>query len=337
MDCYAPHNQVIVSVQDSCFCLQKLMKILLVEDSRAVAAIMMARLTSFGHEVSLAENGQVALEKFHDSSPDLVLMDIEMPVMNGFEAANRIRAFEATQKWAWTPIIFLTASDTLENLVMAIEAGGDDFLSKNVTEEVLHAKMKAMARIATMRQLLSVANLKLEQQASRDGLTGLFNRRWMDINVDSAWDESVRKSAPFALLMADVDNFKNYNDCYGHQMGDDCLRTVAHVLEATVAESNAEGLTKDAFAARYGGEEFAVVIPGVSKAVYEECAARIIESLRKQKIPHEENAGLGMVTVSIGGCRVEAASGAVTRIFRDADEALYRAKENGRNRIEFAG
>jgi diguanylate cyclase (GGDEF)-like protein len=313
------------------------MKILLVEDSRAVATIMAARLTSFGHEVSLAENGQVAFDKFRESSPDLVLMDIEMPVMNGFEAANRIRASEATQKWAWTPIIFLTASDTLENLVMAIEAGGDDFLSKNVSEDVLHAKMKAMARIATMRQLLSVANLKLEQQASRDGLTGLFNRRWMDINVDSAWDESVRKSKPFALLMVDVDNFKNYNDCYGHQMGDDCLRTIAHVIKSTVDESNAEGLTKDAFAARYGGEEFAVVIPGATKAAYEGCATRILKSLSNLKIQHERNAGWGVVTVSIGGRRVEAASGTVTTIFRDADAALYRGKDNGRNRIELEG
>jgi signal transduction histidine kinase len=130
------------------------MKIILAEDTRSVAALMAARLTSFGHEVSIAENGQVACDKFSESPPDLVLMDIEMPVMNGIEATHQIRTFEATQKLTWTPIIFLTASDTPENLVMAIEAGGDDFLSKGLQENVLCAKMKAMARIAGMRSQL---------------------------------------------------------------------------------------------------------------------------------------------------------------------------------------
>jgi len=310
------------------------MKILLVEDTRAVAAVMAARLTSFGHEVSLAENGQMAFDTFRTSPPDLVLMDIEMPVMNGFEATSRIRAFEATQKWAWTPIIFLTASDTPENLVTAIEAGGDDFLVKGLSENVLHAKMKAMARIAAMRQLLSIANAKLEQLASRDGLTGLFNRRWMDLNVDLAWVECEYKRAPFALLMLDVDNFKKYNDRYGHLAGDDCLRAVANAIETLVAETNAEGLTKDAFAARYGGEEFSVVIPGASIAAYEECATRLLEAIRKLAIPHEQNAAWGIVTASIGGSRREAAAGAAVMLFRDADAALFRAKDGGRNRCE---
>jgi diguanylate cyclase (GGDEF)-like protein len=312
------------------------MKILLVEDNRAVAALMAARLASFGHKVNLAENGQLAFDKFRESPPDLVLMDIEMPLMNGLEATNRIRAWEATQKWAWTPIIFLTASDSPENLVIAIESGGDDFLAKGLSEEVLHAKMKAMTRIAGMRQLLSVANLKLEQQASRDGLTGLFNRRWMDLNVDLAWEESLRKPAPFALLMIDIDNFKKYNDYYRHLAGDDCLRAVAHAVEAAVANSNAANLTKAAFAARYGGEEFAVVIPAASIAAYQECAASIMESVRKLAIPHEQNDKWGIVTVSIGGCRREAASGNVAMVFHDADAALYRAKDSGRNRIYFA-
>jgi len=132
------------------------MKILLVDDSRAVAAVMGARLSGAGYEVILAENGKVAVEQFRASAPDLVLMDIEMPVMNGFQAAQAIRELEATGEWAWTPIIFLTASDTPENLVTAIEAGGDDFIAKILPEAVLEAKMKAMdrppARSALRRQ-----------------------------------------------------------------------------------------------------------------------------------------------------------------------------------------
>jgi len=142
------------------------MKILLVEDSRAVAVVMAARLASFGHEVSLAENGQIAVDKFQESAPDLVLMDIEMPVMDGFEATNRIRKIEEATS-SWTPIIFLTASNTHENLITAIEAGGDDFLAKNWPESILQAKMKAMTRINTLRQRLA-KNLEQLTETNRN-------------------------------------------------------------------------------------------------------------------------------------------------------------------------
>ena len=231
------------------------MKILLVEDAKAVAALMAARLSAFGYDVQLAENGQVAVDMYQASPPDLVLMDIEMPVMNGFEATNRIRAFESTQQWAWTPIIFLTASDTPEYIVTAIEAGGDDFLAKTVPEAVLQAKMKALSRIALLRVRLASANRKLEEMANRDGLTGLFNRRYMDLSTDVAWEEALGAGRPFGLLMLDVDNFKKYNDHYGHQAGDDCLRSVAAALDEASA-----GLGANAILARYGGEEFALVV-----------------------------------------------------------------------------
>ncbi len=311
------------------------MKILIAEDTRSIAAVLQARLMAYGHEVILAENGQIACEKFIDLKPDLVLMDIEMPFMNGFEATNRIRAYEATQKWAWTPIIILTASDIPENLVTAIEAGADDYLVKGLSESVLKAKMKAMERIAAMSKQLAVANHQLEQQASRDGLTGLFNRRWMDLKVDSAWDECERLNQSFALLMLDVDNFKKYNDRYGHQAGDDCLRSVAKAIQTAVDESNAEGLTQDAFAARYGGEEFAVVIPGASMLVSKTLSDRIVEAIRTLNVPHDANAGWAKVTASIGGNHLERTSGNAAQMFRDADKALYHAKENGRNRVEF--
>ncbi len=308
------------------------MKILIVEDTRAVAAVMAARLSALGHETSLAENGRVAVDRFREDPPDLVLMDIEMPVMNGFEATNRIRAHEATQSWAWTPIIFLTASDTAENLVTAIEAGGDDFMSKAVPEAVLQAKMKAMARIADIRQRLAVANRKLEEQANRDGLTGLANRRYMDLMVDLRWADAQRRKAPFALLMLDVDNFKKYNDRHGHQCGDDCLRAIAGAIAATVETSNAEGVTGDAFAARYGGEEFCVVLPQASAPAYEFVAAALVDAVRRLGIDHPDNAEWGVATVSVGGARAVVADGDLAPLFLTADERLYAAKHDGRNR-----
>ena len=307
------------------------MKILLVDDARSVVQVMTSRLKSYGYDVVHAENGQVAVDRFAEASPDLVLMDIEMPVMNGFEAANRIRALEAQQRWAWTPIIFLTSSDTVENLVTAIEAGGDDYMSKFVPEPVLHAKMKAMGRIANLRQSLSIANQKLQSLADHDGLTGLLNRRSMDTQVDQIWFESAPLGLPFALLMIDIDNFKKYNDHYGHQMGDDCLRNTAKAIEEATVQANQLGTTRGAFVARYGGEEFAVIIPGAAPQAVETLSTSILESVRQRAIAHERNDAWGIVTVSIGGARVEKVSGDLVKVFRAADQRLYAAKSQGRN------
>lgn len=306
------------------------MKILLVEDTRVMAAVLAARLEAFGHEVQIAENGQAAVDRFPQYHPDLVLMDLEMPVMNGFEATTRIRALEATEQWSWTPIVFLTASDTPENLVTAIEAGADDFMAKTVPEPVLHAKMKALSRVAALRERLAVANRKLAEQATRDGLTGLCNRRAMDSRLDAAWADCTCSQAPFGLLMLDVDNFKKYNDHYGHQAGDDCLRAIARVLESTVGQLE-DRLALSPFAARYGGEEFAVILPGCTADAWQQLAQEIVDKVRAQQIPHEKNGDYGVATVSVGGIHLPQASGTIAQLFREADARLYRAKAAGRS------
>lgn len=312
------------------------MKILLVDDSRAISMVMTARLESFGHEVRHATDGQAAIDLFRAESFDLILMDIEMPGMNGFEATTRIRALEGNEPWAWTPIIFVTATDTNTNLVTAIEAGGDDFISKNVPESVLQAKMKAMSRIAGLRMRLSLANRKLQEQANRDGLTGLLNRRAMDLQVDQSWDEAVRVSRPYSLLMIDVDNFKKYNDHYGHLAGDECLRRVAACLASQINQLNADRTAPGAFVARYGGEEFAVLIPDADHGVHAGVAASLIEAISRLNIPHERNGEIGTVTISVGAVCAEPASGPINVLFRQADELLYKAKAAGRNRAEVA-
>ena len=310
------------------------MKILLVDDASSVVKVMTARLNSYGHDVVYAVNGADALEKFAANCPDLVLMDIEMPVMNGFESASRIRAIEATQQWAWTPIIFLTSSDTVDNLVTAIEAGGNDFMSKFVPEPVLHAKMKAMGRIATLRQRLSVANQKLQSLADHDGLTGLFNRRSLDMQADLLWAQAQYQSHAFAVVMVDVDNFKKYNDRYGHLAGDDCLRQVAQCIEETVHKFNVNGMTSGAFVARYGGEEFAVVVPNPTVLTFKKLLTSIVENIRLQNIEHLDNADWRIVTVSVGGVRCEKPEGELLDVFALADQQLFIAKKNGRNRFE---
>jgi diguanylate cyclase (GGDEF)-like protein len=311
-----------------------IMKILLVDDARSVAQVMTSRLNSYGHEVVHAANGQQAVDLFPRLCPDLVLMDLEMPVMNGFAATNAIRTIEARQQWAWTPVIFLTSSDSDENLVMAIEAGADDFMSKLVAEPVLQAKMNAMARIATLRHSLAAANAKLQSLADHDGLTGLLNRRSMDRRVDEAWSQASQSQSAFGLLMLDIDNFKKYNDHYGHQSGDDCLRNVAQALQAVVQAGQVAGASSPAFAARYGGEEFAVTLPGATREAYAQMAQAIVSAVHGLAIAHEKNNDWGRVTISVGGQWQERASGEVRDAFRAADARLYQAKEQGRNRAE---
>ena len=312
------------------------MKILLVDDSRAIAMVMQARLESFGYEVKHAINGETALDYFQAENFDLILMDIEMPGMNGFEVTTRIRAQEGREPWAWTPIIFVTATDTHSNLVTAIEAGGDDFISKTVPENVLQAKMKAMSRIAAMRARLCLANNKLQDQANRDGLTGLLNRRAMDMQIDIAWELARHSAKPFSLLMIDVDNFKKYNDHYGHQAGDDCLKAVASCLREQIEAVNDSRIAPGAFVARYGGEEFAVIIPDAAPGIHAGIAANLIEAVHALGISHEKNGGYGVVTISLGAACFPHAIGQIKTLFRLADELLYKAKDAGRNRAEVA-
>ena len=312
------------------------MRILLVEDSKSVVQLMTSRLFCYGHEVFHAENGHVAVEKFEALSPDLVLMDIEMPIMNGFEASNRIRGIEAQKRWAWTPIIFLTASDTVANLVTAIEAGGDDFMSKFTAEPVLNAKMKAMARIAALRQNLSIANRKLQDLADQDGLTGLPNRRSMDTRINQLWMDAIASRSSFSLLMVDIDNFKKYNDHYGHQFGDECLRKVAKKLEEATNNVNDIKIPRGAFVSRYGGEEFAVVMPQANEEVTNMLAQSLVNSVRSLAIPHQHNEKWGIVTISVGGATVGNADGTVNEVFRLADARLYHAKSEGRNCVKMS-
>ena len=312
------------------------MKILLVDDARSVVQVMTSRLCSYGHEVVSAENGQAAVEKFQRMAPDLILMDVEMPVMNGFDAASHIRALEAAGNGDWTPIIFLTSSDTVDNLITAIEAGGDDFMSKLVPEPVLQAKMKAMTRIAGLRETLAAANRKLEQMANLDGLTGLCNRRSLDRRVDALWVEGLQSNKAFGLLMIDIDNFKKYNDHYGHQQGDQCLRDVARALESAVDQCNVQGITRSAFVARYGGEEFTVVLPGASADQAVAMGEAALTAVRDLAIAHDKNDTWGIVTISIGAAVTPQVSGLAGVVFRDADAQLYASKGSGRNRFSIA-
>jgi diguanylate cyclase (GGDEF)-like protein len=308
------------------------MKALVIEDTVTSATLVCHLLGRMGLESVHARDGVAGIEAFKRERPDLVLLDIVMPGMDGFEVAQRIRQLEKDGEW--TPIIFLSARTGDEDLERGIAVGGDDYLAKPVSEAVLKAKVRAMQRIAQMRYSLLVltrkldeANRELTRLSSFDGLTGIANRRSFDAALLREWRRSARVGAPISLLVADVDCFKQFNDAYGHQVGDECLKAVARALAGN-SRRPAD------LVARYGGEEFAAVLPDTGEEGAASVAAAMREAVETLAITHRHSTAGPVVTVSIGIATIiperNDDSGFVSLLSR-ADRALYRAKDDGRN------
>lgn len=307
------------------------MKILLVEDSRADLAILCEYVRRFGAEAIAAQSGHDALARFAESKPDMVLLDVVLPDLDGYAVARRIRELE--QPGEWTPIIFLSAMGRDQDIEKGIAAGGDDYLAKPVSGIVLSAKIRAMQRLIQMQTSLLVltrkldsANRELLRLSSTDGLTGVANRRFFDDALQREWRRARRNSNSIALLICDVDHFKLYNDTYGHVAGDDCLRRIALVMQKHMERASD-------LAARYGGEEFAVILPETSISGAERVAERIRHAVAEQLIPHSASSH-GRVTLSIGiAAAVPGVDNPPDDLVLDADRALYQAKTKGRDAV----
>jgi diguanylate cyclase (GGDEF)-like protein len=314
------------------------MKVLLIEDTVTSATLICHLLDKMGLDWALARDGTAGVEAFKKERPDLVLLDVIMPGIDGFEVAKRIRQLE--QDGEWTPIIFLSARTSDEDLERGIAVGGDDYLAKPVSEAVLKAKICAMQRIAAMRCSLLVltrkldeANRELTRLSAVDGLTGISNRRAFDAALLREWRRSARAESPISLLVVDVDCFKQFNDAYGHQVGDECLKAVAHALEG------ASRRPADVVA-RYGGEEFAAVLPETTEEGAATVAAAMLDAVRSLGITHRFSTAGRVVTVSIGIATVlplRSDDSGFGRLLKSADEALYQAKRSGRDRCAVAG
>jgi diguanylate cyclase (GGDEF)-like protein len=307
------------------------MKILIVEDSRASLLVVTEYVQRFGATAVQAATGNQAIEVFQAEHPDIVLLDIILPDMDGFAVARQLRGLE--ENGGWTPIIFLSSLDKDEDIERGIAAGGDDYLAKPVSEVVLGAKIRAMQRIIQMRtslvvlaRKLDVANRELKRLSASDGLTGIPNRRLFDEYIAREWRRARRNSSSISLMMCDVDHFKLFNDTYGHQAGDDCLRQVAQAIQK-IMERGAD------IAARYGGEEFAVVLPEtpIGGALF--LAEKVRHAIHELHIPHSASAS-GQVSMSIGiATMVPGENNHCEELIRAADQALYQAKHDGRDRV----
>ena len=310
------------------------MKALIIEDSRTSAALVAQQFERMGIETLIAHNGKDGIGLFQRHRPQLVLLDVIMPEIDGFEVAQQIRRTEKPGEW--TPIIFLSARDKDADLERGIIAGGDDYLRKPVSEVVLAAKVRAMQRILSMRNSLVDLTTRLDEMnrdlvrlSTVDALTGIANRRRFDEVLYKEWRRAMRRQYPITLVMCDIDFFKQYNDAQGHQAGDECIRSVARSIEETLKRPGD-------LVARYGGEEFAAILPDTDFDGAQIVAESVRSAVAELGIPHGRSSVASRVTLSVGAATKVPARGVPAsgeQLVEAADKALYAAKSAGRNRV----
>lgn len=306
------------------------MKVLLAEDSRANQLLISTYIQEFGHEVIAVDNGKEAVDAFRNERPDLVLMDVTMPIMDGYQATTEIRKLSAEID-DWVPIIFLSALTQPDDIAKGIEFGGDDYLTKPIEPVILNAKLIAMSRISKMRNKLEKVNQRLKILTVQDPLTGIANRRHFNTIFEKEFKRALRNSTPISIIMCDIDYFKLFNDNYGHQQGDSCIQRVAKSLAKIAKRPND-------LVARYGGEEFVILLPETDLEGAEFVANLLLKRVSNEHIEHKYSLVADHVTMSIGAYsvlpdRADDFDKAMENLLKVADNNLYLAKQRGRNQV----
>ncbi len=303
-------------------------RILVVDDHEDNIELLRARLEARGYQVFGASDGQAALDQVESINPDLILLDVMMPKMDGMEVVRRLKA---NKDLPFIPVIMQTALDSTENKVEGLGAGADDYITKPINFAELEARVTALLRIKKLETALrdrekelSEANDKLTRISLTDGLTEIDNRRCLETRLNEMWQHSARLHEPVALIMCDIDKFKSVNDQFGHQAGDSVLKEVAKLLKDEAREIDRVG--------RYGGEEFLLILPGTVL----DAAVTFAERLREKVEGHTFSYTGGTLRRTIS-CGVAASPHPRVKdqeaLLKAADEALYVAKETGRNRV----
>ncbi|WP_264321891.1 GGDEF domain-containing response regulator [Zarconia navalis] len=328
-------------------------KVVLVVDDRPInLEILSTMLKAQGYRVCQALSGQMALTAARTVAPDAILLDVQMPEMDGYEVCSALKASERT---AHIPIIFLGQVKDGAEIVRAFATGGVDYLPQplRLVEVVARIENHLSARrlqhqLQAQTQQLESQNLQLQQAISDalkaevtlaqtnqqlenlarfDSLTQLLNRRGFDERLEREWRRCARERVPLALLLIDIDYFKLYNDTYGHPAGDLCLRQVSDTLRRSIKRPGD-------VVARYGGEEFTVLLPKTTLEGSVCVAQRIQQAVRNQAIAHSGSPAESCLTLSCGvASQIPDSSQLPTTLIDDADRALYAAKAQGRDRV----
>jgi diguanylate cyclase (GGDEF)-like protein len=295
-------------------------RILVVDDNLDNVEIIATRLRFRGYEVEEATDGADALARVRQRPPDLILLDVMLPDIDGYEISRRIKG---DPLMPFTPIILVTARDSTQDKVAGLDAGADDYLTKPINFPELEARVRSMLRIKRLQDELEDKNRELERLSVSDGLTSLFNHRHIHDLLHDEFERASRNNTPISLAMIDFDHFKLVNDNYGHLAGDRVLMQVADLLRATTREVDRLG--------RFGGEEFMVILPATA---IEESVV-FLERLRREVARHDFQVGRSEpihMTVSAGVASYpHPFVSSKDSLLRLADEALYAAKAAGRN------
>ena len=316
--------------------------ILIVDDRQDNLLVLESLLEDMNCNIIKATSGNEALSLMFDYEFALVLLDVQMPEMDGFETAEFMKMNSKTR---YLPIIFVTAISKEQKCIFkGYEVGAVDYLFKPIEPVILQSKVKVFLELYNQKRLveeqtkllelkvkelseLQEANFKLESLSTLDGLTSISNRRSFDNYIDMSLKSCARSNKPISLIMADIDFFKGYNDNYGHLKGDECLIKVAK----TIASSTKRPLD---FVARYGGEEFAVILPETDIEAAIEIAEIIRANIEALKITHENSAVASYVTLSLGiESILPETTYSINEFIDNADKALYNSKLNGRNQV----
>lgn len=299
------------------------MKILVADDSKTNLLLITSALEKLGHTVIPVNSGEKAIEVFQKNPPDLVILDVIMEGINGFECATRLRTL--SQSDTWIPIIFLSANVDDESIKQGIDAGGDDYLTKPFSDVKLAAKIKAMQRIADMRNKLVDTTHRLELLSSTDALTGVNNRFQFDKSIVEKLHNGEHENRMMALMFIDIDNFKLINDTFGHHIGDLLLKEVIKRLRGTLR-------TED-FIARIGGDEFSIIINAIESIdSIDLIAQKILDSLAPDFFIEGHYI---RSTVSIGIACYPYPGTTTENIVKHADVAMYHAKSLGKNNYQY--
>ena len=296
-------------------------QILIIDDSRLIVHVAKDFLTRNGHEVLSAQDGPQGLELAKSNLPDLILLDLVLPQMDGYEVCKKLKQDETT---SIIPVIMLTSKSESGDKVRGLQIGAVDYVTKPFDEAELLARVNIHLRLKELYEALQEKNRQLQELANCDGLTSLFNHRYFHEQLTQDFMRARRYYEPLSCVLFDIDFFKRCNDTYGHKVGDHVLKSVGGLIKQVIRDSD--------MAARYGGEEFAVILYHTPAAGACQAAERIRLAVKDQEF-HKDGQHF-QITISAGVASIPHPN--ITdpiRMIECADQALYLAKQQGRDRV----